>query len=326
MTVTMDMTFGEIALLPEFSGFGEHLMLCRPTTWDRMWNTKIVDPGIEGSNPYAIERVLRGLNRIVELVDAGEQFAYDFWDEAECIRDPTRRATKLFFFPGKPSAPFILVISGGGYQSVCHQMEGFPVAPELNDAGYNVFVLSYRVRIDPLMPRPLDDVNRAINYILENAARFNVANRYGVIGFSAGGHLTAEWGTENKGFAHYGCLPPEALVLGYAPIDLHDSEGAPDQRFLNSICGGAGRESIDDYCIDRHVWKGYPPTYLWQCEDDDVVPPDNQEKMVNALDAFGISHSEDMYARGGHALMKPHEPEVDHWCTEAIKFFDCYLS
>ena len=191
MTITADMTFGEIALLPEFAGFGEHLMLCRPSTWERMWDKPIVAHMNSDTNPYEEARVLRGLNRIVELVDDGRQVAYDIWDEADCIRDPTRRNTKLFFFPGRPGAPFIIAISGGGYQSVCHQMEGFPVAPELNDAGYNVFVLSYRVRVEPLMPRPIDDLNRAVRFVLENSARFDVAKSYAVIGFSAGAHLTA---------------------------------------------------------------------------------------------------------------------------------------
>ena len=105
MTITADMTFGEIALLPEFAGFGEHLMLCRPSTWERMWNKPIAAHLNSDTNPYEVTRVLRGLNRIVELADDGRQVAYDIWDEADCIRDPTRRNAKLFFFPGRPASP-----------------------------------------------------------------------------------------------------------------------------------------------------------------------------------------------------------------------------
>ena len=201
MTITADMTFGEIALLPEFAGFGEHLMLCRPSTWERMWNKPIVSHMNSEANPYETARVLRGLNRIVELVDDVRQVAYDIWDEADCIRD----------------------------------------------------------------------LNRAVRFVLENSAKFNVAKSYAVIGFSAGAHLTAEWGTDNKGFASYGCEAPKALALCYAPIDLHGFENASDNRFLDSVCGGAGHDSLDDFCINQHVWEKYPPTYLWQCADDDIV-------------------------------------------------------
>lgn len=269
MTITADMTFGEIALLPEFAGFGEHLMLCRPSTWERMWNKPIAAHLNSDTNPYEVTRVLRGLNRIVELADDGRQVAYDIWDEADCIRDPTRRNAKLFFFPGRPGAPFVIAISGGGYQSVCHQMEGFPVAPELNDAGYNVFVLSYRVRVEPLMPRPIDDLNRAVRFVLENSTRFNVDKKYAVIGFSAGAHLTAEWGTDNKGFASYGCEPPKALVLCYAPIDLHESECASDHRFLDWCAVELGTmrlmiSALINMCgngIRRHIF-GNAPTMM----------------------------------------------------------------
>lgn len=73
------------------------------------------------------------------------------------------------------------------------------------------------------------------------------------------------------------------MVLCYAPIDLRGFENASDNRFLDSVCGGAGRDSLDDFCINQHVWEQYPPTYLWQCADDDIVSPDNYEKMVDAL-------------------------------------------
>lgn len=213
MTITADMTFGEIALLPEFAGFGEHLMLCRPSTWERMWNKPIAAHLNSDTNPYEVTRVLRGLNRIVELADDGRQVAYDIWDEADCIRDPTRRNAKLFFFPGRPGAPFVIAISGGGYQSVCHQMEGFPVAPELNDAGYNVFVLSYRVRVEPLMPRPIDDLNRAVRFVLENSTRFNVDKKYAVIGFSAGAHLTAVHLTDASRQKLWFCVTPRLTFM-----------------------------------------------------------------------------------------------------------------
>ena len=96
MTITADMTFGEIALLPEFAGFGEHLMLCRPSTWERMWNKPIAAHLNSDTNPYEVTRVLRGLNRIVELADDGRQVAYDIWDEAF--------VTKWKVFPLLPSS------------------------------------------------------------------------------------------------------------------------------------------------------------------------------------------------------------------------------
>ncbi len=188
--ITPNMTFGQVAVMPEFAGFGEYLMICRPTTWERMWNLPLVSGPNAAPDSYASQRIVRGVQRIVDLADSGKRIAYDIWDEKSCCRDPTRRTTKLFFFPGEPRKPFVLVIAGGGYQSVCNAMEGFPSAVELNEAGYNAFVLSYRVRIKPLMPRPIEDVARALRFIKEHAAEilcWGGLCRYGLLCRSAFG-------------------------------------------------------------------------------------------------------------------------------------------
>ena len=126
MTITADMTFGEIALLPEFAGFGEHLMLCRPSTWERMWNKPIAAHLNSDTNPYEVTRVLRGLNRIVELADDGRQVAYDIWDEADCIRDPTRRC---FSFRGDRGRHSLSRFRVGAIRAFVTKWKVFPLLP-----------------------------------------------------------------------------------------------------------------------------------------------------------------------------------------------------
>ena len=318
--ISPDMTIREIALLPEFSGFGEHIMLCRQETWARIQKTKVGAMIENSGSQYQLGRFIRGFQNIVDLADAGHRIAFDFWDEPSCIMDPSRRQTKLFFFPGKPGAPFALVLSGGGYQSVCNNLEGFPVAPELTDAGLNVFVLSYRVRRKHLMPWPLDDVAQALSYISCHRKAFDVGSEYLVMGFSAGAHLAAEWGTENKGYAHYGLPKPSALVLCYAPIDLMTFMDAEDHRFLDSVCLEEGHGDIHDWCINEHVWKGYPATYLWKCSDDPIISDANYADMDTALARQEIQHQVTYYSNGGHALLAPHSEEADHWLDAALQF------
>ncbi len=104
--------------------------------------------------------------------------------------------------------------------------------------------------------------------------------------FSAGAHLTAEWGTDNKGFVSYGCEPPKALVLCYAPIDLHESECASDHRFLDSVCGGAGHDAIDDFCIYQH---GTVSADIFGNDEMSRRVPGNLRKMVDALMRLGCT-------------------------------------
>ena len=53
--------------------------------------------------------------------------------------------TGLFFFRGKPGAPFAVISPGGGFSYVGSIHEGFPYAAAISKQGYNAFVLKYRV-------------------------------------------------------------------------------------------------------------------------------------------------------------------------------------
>ena len=58
-----------------------------------------------------------------------------------------RSNTGLFFFRGRPGAPFAVIAPGGGFSYVGSIHEGFPYAVAIRDRGYNAFVLKYRARI-----------------------------------------------------------------------------------------------------------------------------------------------------------------------------------
>jgi hypothetical protein len=77
--ISPDMTIREIALLPEFSGFGEHIMLCRQETWARIQKTKVSAMIEKSGSQYQLGRFIRGLQSIVDLADAGHKITFDFW-------------------------------------------------------------------------------------------------------------------------------------------------------------------------------------------------------------------------------------------------------
>ena len=66
--------------------------------------------------------------------------------------------------------------------------------------GINAFVLDYRAGTDDAADKSEEDLHRAIQFIFENKERFQLEDSYAVVGFSAGGHLTAEFGTDNRGY------------------------------------------------------------------------------------------------------------------------------
>ncbi|MCF0111663.1 MAG: MBL fold metallo-hydrolase, partial [Erysipelotrichaceae bacterium] len=174
-TLTDSVTFSDLETWNETKEFARKLFACRDTTWAHFRNAP-VNNDIFG---YFYNRIRNN-----------QRLYYSFYTPEETSEDPSKKETGFFFSPtDKENAPFVLLIPGGGYQSVCTFFESFSVTKQLNDAGYHVFSLIYRVRETNLMPKPLNDAKAAINYILNNRNYFKVNDRYAVIGFSAGAHI-----------------------------------------------------------------------------------------------------------------------------------------
>ncbi len=94
----------------------------------------------------------------------------------------------------KPNGTCVIVAPGGGYSILASEHEGSQVCEYLNTIGVTCALLKYRVpardRNDP-SKEPLQDAQRAIGLVRHHAAEWGIKpNRVGILGFSAGGHLT----------------------------------------------------------------------------------------------------------------------------------------
>ena len=75
----------------------------------------------------------------------------------------------MFFFRGKPGAPFAVISPGGGFSYVGSIHEGFPLAVALSQKGYNAFVLQYRVGGETIA---CEDLAAALSYIHGTRSRW----------------------------------------------------------------------------------------------------------------------------------------------------------
>lgn len=114
------------------------------------------------------------------------------------VSNPTLTA----YLPAKKHATgqAIIICPGGGYWILAAGHEGSDVAEALVEKGIAAFVLKYRLPNDQTMKDktigPLQDAQRAIQMVRENAEEWNVKpDQIGILGFSAGGHLAATAGT-----------------------------------------------------------------------------------------------------------------------------------
>ena len=96
---------------------------------------------------------------------------------------------------GGKAAPAVLICPGGGYRGLAMNHEGHDMAKWYASNGFVAVVLKYRMP-EGVHTIPLSDAEKAMSVIRGNAAKWNLdANKVGVIGSSAGGHLAASLST-----------------------------------------------------------------------------------------------------------------------------------
>ncbi|MDF1740834.1 MAG: alpha/beta hydrolase [Verrucomicrobiales bacterium] len=103
---------------------------------------------------------------------------------------------QLTMYPAEnPNGTAVIVCPGGGYNILAYSHEGTEVCEWLNSIGITAGLLKYRVpRRDQLAKHeaPLQDVQRAIGMMRARADEWKIkSDKIGVLGFSAGGHLSS---------------------------------------------------------------------------------------------------------------------------------------
>jgi len=197
--------------------------------------------------------------------------------------------------------PAIVVCPGGGYRNLATNHEGRQVANYLNSLGMAAFVLRYRLGPQYHHPVELGDVQRAIRTLRSHAAAWHVAaNRIGVLGFSAGGHLVAAMSN--------------ATARAYPRVDAADDESSrPD--FAVALYPGHlwNGHDLDLYDYMR-VSAATPPTFLIQAEDDPVDDVRHSLSYYMALREAHVPTELHLYAHGGHAFgLRRTDQPITEW-------------
>ena len=236
------------------------------------------------------ETVTRSLNRLIDDAVSGRTVFYRFYTEAQRREQPARDHTGLFFFRGGPGAPFAVICPGGGFSYVGSVHEGFPHAVEINGAGYNAFVLKYRVGHGGRVAT--EDLAVAVTYIFSNAERLGVStDGYSLWGSSAGARMAAAIGSHGVGRYGGGDLPrPSAIVMAYTAHSDHSS---------------------DD-----------PPTFAVVGENDRISPPSAMKRRVEALRRSGTVLEYREYENVGHGFGPGTGTTAEGWVSAATRFWE----
>jgi len=217
---------------------------------------------------------------------------------------------------GNNTGAAVVVFPGGGYQVLAIDLEGTEVCDWLTAKGIACVLLKYRVpnsgqhwdegcncQMKPKAPMALQDAQRTMGLVRFHAAEWHIdPHKIGVLGFSAGGHLSAAIST------HF----DQRL---YPAVDAADKESCrPD--FAVALYPGHLWISDEKFELnpDVPVTRRTPPTFLVQAENDNVDNINNSLVYYVALKNAGVPVEMHLYAEGKHAFgLRPTKFPITRW-------------
>lgn len=223
--------------------------------------------------------------------------------------------------------PVIIICPGGGYDHTSDR-EGEIVALQFLAAGFHSAVLKYSCS-PAHFPVAVIELGSLIKQLRENADKWQIdTDRIIVMGFSAGGHLTASYCSLWSGELISGVLScdkkmlrPDGQILCYPVIT--SGEYAHNGSFIN-LLGEDYDEMKGSLSLEKTVNKDVPRTFVWHSYEDETVDVRNSLLYVNSLVNCGIRTEFHMFAKGAHGVSlgsrlssKPSganiEPYIEPW-------------
>jgi acetyl esterase/lipase len=208
--------------------------------------------------------------------------------------------------PAKDTGAAVVVCPGGGYYILAMDLEGTEVCDWLNSIGVTGILLKYRVPLRegrPAYAAPLQDAQRALGLVRSQAKTLGLdPNRIGVLGFSAGGHLSAALSNNHD-------------ARTYPAVDAADEVSCrPDFCVLIYTGSLTVKEKNDVLAPELPVsTTNTPPTFIAMTQDDG-------ERVESALFYYlalkkaSVPAEMHLYPKGGHGYgLRRTELTVSTW-------------
>lgn len=224
---------------------------------------------------------------------------------------------------GKSNGTAIVIFPGGGYQHLAFDKEGADVARWLNGLGVSAFVVTYRLGPRYQHPAMLHDAQRAVRLVRAGAERWGLnAQRVGVMGFSAGGHMAATAGTHfepgapmNPDAIERVSSRPDFMVLLYPVITMDDHWAHHGSR-VNLLGGSPSDALVHLMSNETQVTAQTPPAFIVATTDDATVPVRNSVMFYDALEAAKVPAELHIFESGRHGFgLAPADPVLSTWLS-----------
>ncbi len=279
--------------------------------------------------------------------------AYDRKEDVIYGRKFGTALTMDVFTPRKDAKGIgVILVVSGGFVSSHESIQPAFVRP-LTDRGYTVFAVVHGSQPRFTVPEIIQDMNRAVRFIRHHSKDYGIdPARLGVCGASAGGHLSLMLGTagvngkpdakdlvdrESSRVQAVACFFPPTDFLNYGKTGLRKihaiDHGPPyraafDYRELDkqsrlwvSITDEARLEEIARQISPvYHVTPDDPPTFIIHGDQDQLVPLQQSERIIEKLKKAGVEAELIVKKGAGHGWLT-----ISSDAVRCVDWFDQHL-
>lgn len=205
------------------------------------------------------------------------------------------------------TTPVLFLIHGGAWRGGDRSDFNNSIDPlKAMFPNYAFVSISYRLYAGGFNKFPVqeNDVKSCIEQVLNNYEQYKVSKSFGVLGLSAGAHLSMLYAYKYGSTSYM----PKAVVSWSGPTDFKSFYNGVSSTLVKTwIADVAGNLSASDSLIyhssspARYVTANSPPTLLIQGQADTVVPYQQSDLMNAKLNQFNVPHVYKLYPNEGHS-------------------------
>jgi acetyl esterase/lipase len=236
---------------------------------------------------------------------------------------------------GQPNgAAVIFMVSGGWFSKWAPPENALPLFQPYLDQGFTVLSVRHGSSPRYSIPEAVADVTRAVRFIRSESDRFDVhPQRLGVLGMSAGGHLSLVLSTMGDDGNPAATDPLErvssrvqAAVALVPPTDLRVAvweapESLPAYRNFPAL--NLPMAEAERFSPVVHATKDDAPSLVIMGGRDELVPPRHGEWIAAAFEREGVDHKLIIFPDAGHGLEG--EQNRSRMVKEAVGWFQLQL-
>ena len=216
-----------------------------------------------------------------------------FTADSITIANPTMKV----YLPVNPTGRAVVICPGGCYLGHAIYNEGYDWIPYFNSRGIAVGVLAYSI---PKGDRslPIHDAERAIEIMRDSCEVWHIdPKQVGLMGSSAGGHLTATVSIYATGRAK-----PDFQILFYPWLSMFRPHNVPVKMAYDSFFGadGASPSLEREYSCQLQVRPDTPRAFIAFSDDDSAVSTVSGTEYYMALHDAGVPATLHVYSNGEH--------------------------